>query len=104
LPTYSDEDGPRKAGNDEEAQVIFNGGGASSNGALARGTSLAAAVMIGAPPSSGSTWEDSVRWISSCVLRNQWQLGGGRQGHWGASIYRGKEGEDHVHARESIPN
>jgi hypothetical protein len=63
--------------------------------------------MVGAPPpSSGSAREDSVRRISSRALGDQWQLSGGKQGHQGvgASIYRGKEGEDHIRARESIPN
>jgi hypothetical protein len=80
--------------------------GASSDGALARGTALAVTATVGAPPpSSGSVREDSVRRLSSRTLGDQWQLNGGRQGHQGgASIYRGKEGDYHVRARESIPN
>jgi hypothetical protein len=63
-------------------------------------------VTVGAStPSSGLALDDLVRWISSCALGDQWWLSGGRQGHRGGdSIYKGKEGQDHVHATESIPN
>jgi hypothetical protein len=67
--------------------------GAPFDSALAQGTAPATVVMVGAPPpSSGHT------------LGDQWWLSGGRQGQRGASIYRGKEGEDHIRARESISN